>query len=311
MVALVIIYRNINLASSPHPLFMWATVHWIPMALAGFVLCMLLSIADYYGNPKVFDRLDNEYARKAVSSVKQVRDIKADVSIDADLHISTRQSELTVRSLSHEDMDKNQILSLDPATFLRVVVDVELQRKLSVLDPILHFLSQVQLAVALSVGFGTAAAAGLLFLSHFSPNINLSEAKPAIVAALSFWAIYPLLFSYWSAEVAWLTDRPVNNLGYMLVGFLILVLAALIAMVDPSVRDVAAGLGKALPILMAVIGLGAVKVVGLDKLRYLVGVDANVATRLTVIAVLAFIGLIVCSMLIIQHEEALRAKEIT
>ena len=144
-------------------------------------------------------------------------------------------------------------------------------------------------------------ATSLLFLSNFSSSIDLSKATPAVITTLAFLSLYPLCFGYWSSEINALTGAPVNNIGYLIVGGLILIFGIFLMMVDANIRSFV----TALPVILSIIALIVTKLVGVENFRILIGVDANIATRFSVLVALFVVGTILSTMLVIQYEESM------
>jgi hypothetical protein len=306
LIALTIIFATLTNSPNAHGMLQWSGRNWVVIILIGFILSTLFAIFDYYGNPKVFDRLKPEYAERAVVAADEVRE-KLLVLSAADAKNMQRQAEIRTAALRTQgDMSRQNLLNLDPSVYLRVATDAEFQRKFQMLQPVSHLLSQLQLTFALFVGFGTLFAATLVFISYFSQGVDLSKAIPAVITALAFFALYPLCFSYWSAEINFLTGRPINNVGYLIAGGLILIVGVLLAVVDANVRGVTSNIGTALPAILSLFALFATRAVGVENLGMLIGVDANSATRFFVLVALFLIGIMLSAMLIVQYEDSFR-----
>lgn len=300
LVALVITFNTISNSPNAHAALIWCGKNWIVIILLGFMLSTAIAILDFYSSPKVFDRLKPVYAERSVSSSET---IMKRASSESDLAIYRKQAESRYDSIKSQQIaSQEQLLSLNPDVFLLVAKDAELQRRFSMLDEPSHLLSELQLIFGLFVGFGTLFAAALFFLSHFSQGIDLSKASPAIITSLAFLAFYPLCFGYWASEINFLTGKPINNMGYLIVGFLIIAVGLLIILTDSSVKNVSDGVIKSAPAMFSILALLATKLAGIENLRSIIGIESTSATRLIILIALLLVGLILCAMLVIQYE---------
>lgn len=272
LISLIIIFSSLAASNDSHWLLKWTGQNWIVIILLGFILSTIFAVFDYYGNPKVFDRFHKEYAEKAVRSAQEIRARNKNKS-QKEIALINKQADEEVENLINQqklsDMTKKQILELDPDVYLRLAINAKYQKELRLLNPVLHLLSELQLTFALFVGFGALFAASLLFVSNFSSGVDLSKATPAVITTLAFLALYPLCFGYWSSEINSLTGAPINNVGYLIVGILILMIGVFLLAVDANIRNFA----TALPVVLSVLALLATKIVGIENLRILIGVD--------------------------------------
>lgn len=307
LASLTIIFSTLTNSPEAHGALKWCGQNWVVIILFGFILSTVFAVFDYYGNPKVFDRLENEYAKKAVESANTIR-LRNENTTNKDKIIAiNKRAELQTNSIKNDpDITKKELLALDPDVYLRLIKDVGFQRQHQLLNPVSHMLSELQLTFALFVGFGALFASFLLFISHFSHGVDLSKATPSVITALAFLALYPLCFGYWSAEINSLTGKPINNVGYLIVGGLILIIGVLLIAVDANIRSITGNIATALPVLLSIFALGATKTVGIENLRILIGVDANAATRFSILVALFIIGIILSTMMVIQYEESFR-----
>lgn len=302
-VSLTIIFSTLSNSPNAHGVLNWCGQNWVVIILFGFILSTLFAVFDYYGNPKVFDRLESQFAKKAAISASEVRFRNENITEKSEILAINKKAELHLSSLkSDPDVTKKELLELEPDVYLRLVKDPWFQRKFQLLHPVSHMLSELQLTFALFVGFGALFASFLLFISHFSPGTDLTKATPAVITALAFMSLYPLCFGYWSAEINTLTGQPINNVGYLIVAGLILIIGVLLVAVDINIRSVTGNIATALPVMLSIFAVGATKTVGIENLRILIGVDANPATRFFVLVSLVIVGVILSTMLVIQYE---------
>lgn len=302
LVSLVIIFSTLSIGNDSHWLLRWTGQNWIVIILLGFILSTVFAVFDYYGNPKVFDRFQKEYAEKAVESAQEIR-IRNENKTPKEIASINKKAGMQVENIEQTNlntMTKKEILELDPDVYLRLAKNAKYQRELRLLNPVLHLLSELQLTFALFVGFGALFASSLLFISNFSPGVDLSKATPSVITALAFLSLYPLCFGYWSSEINALTGAPINNVGYLIVGILILMIGIFLMAVDSNIRNFA----TALPVVLSVLALLATRIIGIENLRILIGVDANIATRFTVLVALLVIGIILSTMIVVQYEES-------
>jgi hypothetical protein len=303
LVALTIIFSTLTNSPDAHSALRWCGQNWVVIILFGFILSTLFAVFDYYGNPKVFDRLESEFAKKAATSASEVRFRNENITGKSKILAINKNADIHLNSLrSDPDVTRQELLDLDPDVYLRLVKDPWFQRKFQLLNPVSHLLSELQLTFALFVGFGALFASFLLFISYFSPGSDLTKASPAVITALAFMALYPLCFGYWSAEINILTGKPINNVGYIIVAGLILIIGVLLIAVDINIRSITGNIATALPVMLTVLAVGATKTVGIQNLRIIIGVDANPATRFFVIISLLLVGIILATMLVIQYE---------
>ena len=305
LASLTIIFSNLTNSIEAHGILRWCGQNWIVIVLLGFILSTVFAVFDYYGNPKVFDRLESEYAKKAIISANAVRLRDASIVDKSEIGNINRKADMLANSLRiDKDVTTQELLSLEPEVYLRLVTDGNFQRKHQMLNSVSHLLSELQLSFALFVGFGALFASFLLFIAHFSHGVDLTKATPAVITSLAFLALYPLCFGYWSAEINSLTGKSINNVGYLIVGGLILINGILLMVVDANIRTITGNILTALPIMLSIFALGATKTVGIENLRKLIGVDANVATRFSILVALVIVGVILSTMIVVQYEES-------
>lgn len=304
--ALTIILHDIQSAPTTSRYFNLIQTNWIAIILFGIILSCTISIFDYYSSPKVIDRLKPEHAQHFVTAAEEIRNRDAVAKDRSTVEALQRQANDRFKSIQNDTaLTVESIKSVSADVYVRIATDAHLQRRLQLLDSTAHLLSQLQLAAALFVGFAALFATTLIFLSSFSTGINLSNATPSVIVALAFFSLYVVCYAYWSSEVSTLTGRPINNVGFLFVGGLILFLGLALAVSDTQTAKFTESVLKAIPAAFAILSLAAVTTAGTQNLRIIIGIDASAATRLLVLITIGIIGLICCTMIVVQYESSL------
>lgn len=267
IVAAAIAVIKLGEGASIHPFMQWTSKNWPAMILFGIMLASAISIADYFFTPKSFDKFEPE----AVNII-----------------LACEESVASNRFPGCASV----------ADFLQLGY----QKDNNLISQTSYFFAQLQLLIVISVAFTCLFTCGLYVASNFVPNLSLASARPAIFFALSLFATYPVLFGLWRHETSRLAGGAVDNLGYVIVFALIVVIALLILFTDKTSRDATAAVGQIIPLLTLTAGFVVIKLKGYDVLGPLLGAEANIATRLYVIIAIALVGLIISGILLLQYQ---------
>lgn len=267
IVAVAIIVIKLGDAASTHPIIQWTSKNWPVIVLVGIMLASVISLADYFFTPKSFDKFEAAPVQ-------------------------------TILTCGVGSKPSNTPTCGTLADFLQV----KHQKADGLISPVSYLFVQIQVLVIISIAFTCLFSCALYIASNFVPNLSLTSARPAIFFALSLFATYPVLFGLWRYETARVTGAAVDNLGYIVVFALIVVIALLILFTDKASRNATATIGQIVPLLTLAAGFVAVKFKGYDVVSPLLGVEANLATRLYVIIAVTLVGLIISGILLLQYQ---------
>lgn len=225
------------------PILSWLINNWSVMLLIGAILVSVVTIADYFYTAKVFDRLEPEYAAKAVTSAKLLRQKVEQYSDEAGREKERKQindeAETLFNHLSeNKPLSKNEILSLKPAVFLKLSLDSGMQRKWKLLNPTAHALSVLQLFTSLMVAFVALLSLLMIHLAvKVDLNVDLGRAVDAITYCILFFAVYPICYRYFVAEMELIAGFSSTIRGDIMSSMLIIVAAGIVLTIDPNRRD--------------------------------------------------------------------------
>ena len=285
--------------SSHHPAIQWSTNNWIVVVLIGVILTSLICIADYFKSAKTFDKLQPFYAQKAISSAEIVRETilnfpKVDREDGRSKFIRSWREEKNdiAQTLLHIPNPKEQLADLKPGVYLQIVQDPSLQRKLHLMNPTVHALNVLQLFTAVLTGLCTLFVTGLCYYvfkaeSNATQVPVLKNALSAVFFAVTFFALFPILYAQQRAEIEYLVGTGYTILPQVFSGvFAVGLLVALISLepVKGHLSDVI--ISRLIPILLIGAGFGF-NLIESQPLRQLIGVESNWGIQ--IILVLCFI----------------------
>ncbi|MCX8513908.1 MAG: hypothetical protein ORN26_02765 [Candidatus Pacebacteria bacterium] len=276
--------------------FSWFKNNYIPILLGLLMLSSLVAITDYYHNPKVIDRLRLPFIIKAIETNQyQNSIIKSNIFIPNQEIWDMKLKEIKDNADKGNILTDDNILSLSPRLYWKVITDSKLQRQLNILNPISNLLSEIQLITGLFVASIILIVVGSIFLSRYSTTaIDLSSAIPPTIVALGCLSIYPLCFSYWSNTVGDMTGVVINNMGFVIAYIMITFLSIMLLINSPN-KPIGDLLSLS-PIFISSLSFFSKNVN--NYIGYFIGIEANMATRIIVLICTSIIGMILLMMCI-------------
>jgi hypothetical protein len=286
----------------------WLVENWAVIILVGVMLVSVVTISDYFYTAKVFDRLEVEYAGKAVESADLLRerverhlDVK-DIKKERRLIVDEANQEFKRLSLSSRNpLQQGDILELPPPVYMKIVLDSNFQRSWKLLNPTAQALSILQLFMVLLTAFVAVFCVSVVYLSFGSQSNLIDSSINNAVDSLRFtvlsFSVYPICYRYFISEMSLIT-RSVDTIGGDVISaLLILVSAGIILTVDPSRRDAIDISIRALPFLIVVLPGIYLSLAGPLALRNIIGIGASPGLRVTFLIVMfLFASVIVLSI---------------
>lgn len=278
-----------TLQESPpqHPVIRGSINHWMVVTLIAVILTALVCIVDYFRSVKTFDKLQPVYAQRAVDAAKEVRRTiiqlpKADREEKRMQLIRTwrDEKEKVVGTLSSTADPQNLLMRLDPGVYLQIVQDPPLQLDLRIMNQATHALNVLQLFISLFTGFCMLFVTVLcLYVFKSEPSASQTpvfrKALSAVFFAVSFFALWPILYAQQRAELEYLVGTGYTILPHVFSGIAIIVLLLFLITLEPIKGHMADVITtRFIPILLIAAGFG-VNLMESQPLRQLVGVDSN------------------------------------
>ncbi|MDQ7249910.1 hypothetical protein [Dongia sedimenti] len=240
------------------PILEWLVANWPVVLLAGCIVVSALTITDYFFTAKVFDRLEPAYALKALDSAESLRN-QVESSTDPSVIEATRKS-IAEQGKAQVDLLKagprlqpEEILALPPAVYIKAVLDADLQRRWKLLNPTAHALSALQLFAALMTAFAALFSMLIIYLAVKDGHKDaVNSTLNAITISLVAFAVYPICYRYFFAEMQLITNFTSTIRGDFLSAFLISGAAATVMFINPERQDLAGIAFKGLPFLLVI-----------------------------------------------------------
>ena len=278
------------------PIILWFLNNWPVAILVGCILVCIITITDYYYTAKVFDRLQPEYASKAIESATTLKKrIEKGSTLDEKEQIRreiSKEIEVEFERLSVEHPPTNKdIMSMSPALFMKVVLEAKFQRNWKLLNPTAHALSVLQIFTTILVGFIALMSLAMVHLAvKDNPNIDISKGVDALTYCIMFFAIYPLCYRYFVAEMQYIMGFESTIRADIMSSIMIIVATGIVLTIDPNRRDLFNLLLRGLPFLLVIGPSVYAAIAGPLSLRNIIGIDSNIGSRITLFIIMLLIS---------------------
>jgi hypothetical protein len=263
--------------------------HWVLCPLAAMALACILTGLDYWSSARSLDKLRPEYSRLALSTLE-------------DLHDQVSATPATGRDELLREFSRNatQALKVPPKSStkvaewlqaqnapqrLGVLLDADLQRKLSLLEPNLYVISLFQVAATVGVGITLMFVALIGFSTH-AQAAYMSGGAESLGKVLNLcslgvvaFGLYAICYQQYRLQISELVGKYSSTNPHYFVAFAVIAVLLTLSLANPeksvSLVAVAARFGP-------LIALGSLTVVERTQqaaVRSLIGMDTNFGTQ--------------------------------
>ncbi len=288
------ILKKFGTTSPKDSILRWLFSNWPVVILIGTILVSLVTIADYFYTAKVFDRFEQEYAVKALESADILRNrieqhLEPKERLQEQKNINN-EAKSKIKSFGKEYIPtKQEILSLEPSVYMKLILNSQVQREWKLLNPTAHVLSTLQLFFVLVTAFVCFFSIAMVYLG-IQDGYRMSGVVNVLTFSVISFSTYPLCYRYFIAEMKLITDVISTIGGDVLAFILISVAAGLVLTIDPHRRDFLSIFIRGLPFFF-VIAPGAYLVIsGPLYLRSIIGIDTNPGVRISLFIVMILLA---------------------
>jgi hypothetical protein len=292
--------RHILIRVSPdqatNPVLSWFIHNWPAAILIGAIFSSAIAVADSFVTARTFDRLQPVFARQAISSSLSLRDRierqTTEVSkLEERRNIQDEAFKQTKDFSPDLPIPAQNVLKVAPPGFMKIILDVRFQRGWNLLDTTRANLTVLQTFIVLLVASTTMIVLGMMTLaSKVIPRIELSSGIDALTWAIVFFAIYPICYRYFVAEMRSITNFTSTIGADVFSTLLIAVSAYFVLRIDPSVKDAFSLLLRGLPFLVVIGPSIYSSLAGPLSLRSYIGTESNWGSRLVLATLIMFVG---------------------
>jgi len=252
-------------------------VHWISIIIIGFVISGIISMIDYFGNPKSVDKYKYEYALQISNIARKI----------VEGGIPKKQCKIKNK---YKNKDSNIICSL---------LDAGTQHKNGYLHPIVHLTNQIQAMIFMFVGFLSVILLAIISIARVSGVMSFEDEVFSLLLVFSLWAIYPIMYGYWAGEVYIFTGKPFGNLSHILVAIPIFI-SVLVLLTFSKESSFSRAVTFIMPLFSLLSFFFNKHSQYISFLRRVIGMDANIATMSFVIMGLIVAGLFASIIAIVK-----------
>ena len=310
----LLLYYNNNLTANP--ILGWFLDNWPVAILVGSILASTVAAVDSMYTARTFDRLQPAYARKAIASAEELRSRIESLSSEQELirerNSISKEATKMVSSLSNNSpIPSEDILRMPAPGFMRVALDVQFQRGWRLLNPTRGNLAVLQTFISLFVASITLIVLLMLTLVSKERSIDdLASAVEALKWSIIFFAVYPICYRYFRAEMLYITETASTIGGDLLSTLLIGASAYFVLTIDPSIQGPISFLKQAFPFLVVIGPSIYSSLAGPLSLRSLIGIDSNFGSRITLAIVILLVGILVVASTWPYHKgQKVRARQ--
>lgn len=264
----------------------WMSNNWIALMLIGVIIVSLVTVTDYLNTAKVFPTMKPVYAEKAYNAAQKIRtDIEKEITPAAKIEKQALVKKKGQDGFGQIDLKvpltDQETLVLDDATYLKLAMTSTVQRDWQWLDPTSSVLTTLQLFAALMPAFTLVLSGFLLYMTaKTSPGIDIELPLSLIKYATVAYAIYPICYSYFYAEMSFVTEFESTTRGDFLTVILVIAMTVLTMYMDPKSSDFFKFFMRSLPTLFASTSSVYVSATSTLALRPFIGIDTNPGTRI-------------------------------
>ncbi|SUS05095.1 membrane hypothetical protein [Candidatus Defluviicoccus seviourii] len=270
----------------------WISNNWVVTILFGVALVSIVTIADYLSSAKVFPTMKPIYAERSLQAARALRNDIESV-VDANDREKQRHA-LSMRATKNIEridlgapLDERQLLGLDNATYIRLAMTSSIQRNWGLLDETMSTLTTLQLFVALIVAYVLLLSTMLcVIILKTSPSESIDRPIELIKYGVAAFALYPLCYRYFVAEMQLITDFLSTTRGDVLASILIVGVVFLVVSIDPKGKDLFNLLMRSFPLIVVAGSSVYLTLSGPLALRPFIGIEANIGTRVILVIIM-------------------------
>ncbi len=267
--------------------------------LVGSILASTVAAVDSIYTARTFDRLQPAYARKAITSASDLRSRIEGLSSEQEMirerNNISREAKKIASGLSQDrPIPQEDILRMPASGFMKIALDVQFQKGWSLLNTTRANLAVLQTFITLFVASITLIV--LLILTLVAKENSIVELSPAVEAlkwSIIFFAIYPICYRYFRAEMLSISETASTIGGDILSTLLIGVSAYFVLSIDPSIQGPISFLQRAFPFLVVIGPSIYSSLAGPLSLRSIIGTDSNFGSRIALAIIILLVGILV------------------
>jgi len=291
---LLLYYNN---SSTSNPILGWFLHNWPVAILVGSILASTVAAVDSIYTARTFDRLQPAYARKAIASATALRSRIESSSSEQEMirernNISKEAKKIASGLSQDRPVSQEDILRMPASGFMKIVLDVQYQKGWSLLNPTRANLAVLQTFITLLVASITLIV--LLMLTLVAKEKSIGELAPAVEAlkwSIIFFAIYPICYRYFRAEMLSVSETASTIGGDILSTLLIGASAYFVLSIDPSIQGPISFLQRAFPFLVVIGPSIYSSLAGPLSLRSIIGTDSNFGSRIALAIIILLVGI--------------------
>lgn len=286
--------------------------NWPVAVLIGIILAAFISIVVYLTSAWSFDKLQPQYARKALEAVAKVEEQVEAASLKKEEQSSFRQklireAKQELRTLQipsqNDTASVDQWLdTLKPEVYLQVVQDGRLTQRLRLLNPALHALNVFQLLNTLFMASCALVVAVFCIyaareMRYDGTNIpELTQTINAAFYAVFFFGLYAVCYHQYRSQIEEVVGTGTTILQDVFVGIIVLVMLVWLRWLVTNNLELSVETSlKFLPVVI----FGISYVAGNSSpqiLKQLIGSETNVGIQI----VLSLIAILLASIPVIR-----------
>ena len=270
--------------------------HWVLCPLAALALACILTGLDYWSSARSLDKLKPEYSRLALNALGDLRDQLSATPITGRDELLRQFSQKATQAVKQRPKPSTKLVEWFQAQNepqrLGILLDADLQRRLSLLEPNLYVISLFQVAATVGVGITLMFCSLITFITKtqaaYMPGGAEALGKALNLCSLGIVAfgLYAICYQQYRFQLTEFVGRYSSTNPHYFVIFAVIIMLFALSLANPekgvSLIAIAARFGP-------LIAFGSATVLERTQqaaVRSIIGMDTNFGTQAIVAVVL-------------------------